>query len=193
MLLYFPPFGLCCFLRSITSCICLHESRPSDKGITRVAITQRMLISKDFLAMHGGGYCPLRHQFAPLLAVLRWSVWTRYREWLWFWHARQNHCSRSRHRISIKMYCAEVITAQKRLRFRCILPKAIPATHHHKQHKYSNPSLSRTPLIRNLDNPDKFWQPENFQVIFTPISRIPATSRPDNADTFPADIDWVRE
>ena len=37
---------------------------------------------------------------------------------------------------------------------------------------YSITSLSRTQLSRILDNPDKFWPPENqTQVIFTPVSR----------------------
>ena len=39
-------------------------------------------------------------------------------------------------------------------------------------HLYSITSLSRTPFSRILDNPDKFWPPENqTQVIFTPVSR----------------------
>ena len=37
---------------------------------------------------------------------------------------------------------------------------------------YSNPSLSRTPLSRILDTPDKSWPPENqTQVIFTQVSQ----------------------
>ena len=56
-------------------------------------------------------------------------------------------------------------------------------------YRYSNTSLIRTPLIRILRNSDRFRPPENFQVIFTPLLRIPATSRRDNSDTFPAEID----
>ena len=54
---------------------------------------------------------------------------------------------------------------------------------------YSNPSLSRTPFSRIFVKPDKFRPPENFQVIFTLLCRTPATSRRNNSNTFPADID----
>ena len=57
----------------------------------------------------------------------------------------------------------------------------------------SHPSLFRTPLSRIFDKPDRFRPPENFEVMFTLICQIPATSCRDNTDTFPADVDRVRE
>ena len=41
--------------------------------------------------------------------------------------------------------------------------------------------------------PDRFRLAKKNQGHYTPLSRIPATSRRDNSDSFRAEIDWVRE